>query len=151
MSETTTTDRDRRYEGKVVFITGAARGQGRNHAVRFAAGGRPHHRHRHLQGPAEHAPYPLATEEDLAETVRQVESAGGAMHAEVADVRDYRPLREAAKAGIEKFGRLDVILANAGTYAPLPVQFVSTDGWDETVGRQPHGRVPHASRPGSDR
>jgi (+)-trans-carveol dehydrogenase len=125
-------DRNRRYEGKVVFITGVARGQGRNHAVRFAQEGA------RISGidichDLEHAPYPLATEEDLAETVRRVEAAGGAMHAEVADVRDYRAVREAAKAGIEKFGRLDVILANAGTYAPLPVQFVSSDSWDETI------------------
>ncbi len=125
-------DRNRRYEGKVVFITGVARGQGRNHAVRFAQEGA------RIIGidichDLEHAPYPLATEEDLAETVRRVEAAGGAMHAEVADVRDYRAVREAAKAGIEKFGRLDVILANAGTYAPLPVQFVSSDSWDETI------------------
>ena len=132
MSETTTTERDRRFEGKVVFVTGAARGQGRNHALRFAQEGA------RIIGidickDLEHAPYPLATEEDLAETVRLVEAAGGAMHAEVADVRDYRQVREAAKAGIEKFGRLDVILANAGTYAPLPVQFVSSDSWQETV------------------
>jgi (+)-trans-carveol dehydrogenase len=65
--------------------------------------------------------------------VRQVEAAGGAMHAAMADVRDYRAVREVAKAGIEKFGRLDVILANAGTYAPLPVQFVSTESWAETI------------------
>lgn len=125
-------DGNRRFEGKVVFVTGVARGQGRNHAVRFAREGA------RIIGidicrDLEHAPYPLATEEDLAETVRLVESAGGAMHAEVADVRDYREVRDAAKAGIEKFGRLDVILANAGTYAPLPVQFVSTESWQETV------------------
>ena len=89
-------DRNRRYEGKVVFITGVARGQGRNHAVRFAQEGA------RIIGidichDLEHAPYPLATEEDLAETVRRVEAAGGAMHAEVADVRDYRAVREAAQ------------------------------------------------------
>lgn len=125
-------DRNRRFEGKVVFITGVARGQGRNHAIRFAQEGA------RIIGvdichDLEHAPYPLATAEDLAETVRLVEAAGGAMHAEQADVRDYRALREAVKAGIEKFGRLDIILGNAGTYAPLPVQFVSTDSWDETI------------------
>jgi (+)-trans-carveol dehydrogenase len=121
-----------RFEGKVVLITGAARGQGRSHAIAFASEGA-----RiigvDLCSDLPNAPYPLATEEDLAETVRQVESAGGAMHAAVADVREYRPLREAVKAGIERFGRLDVICANAGTYAPLPVQFMSADAWAETI------------------
>ncbi|MCP4436377.1 MAG: mycofactocin-coupled SDR family oxidoreductase [Actinomycetia bacterium] len=125
-------DRNRRYEGKVVLVTGAARGQGRSHAVGFAREGA------HIIGidmcaDLEHAPYPLATEEDLAETVRLVEEAGGAMHPERADVREYRPLREAVKRGIELFGRLDVILANAGTYAPMPVQYVDPDSWRETV------------------
>jgi (+)-trans-carveol dehydrogenase len=125
-------DRNRRFEGKVVFITGVARGQGRNHAVRFAEEGA------RIIGidichDLPNAPYPLATEEDLAETVRRVEAAGGAMHAEVADVRDYGAVKTAARAGIEKFGRLDVVLANAGTYAPLPVQFASDESWSETV------------------
>ncbi len=81
----------------------------------------------------EHAPYPLATEEDLAETVRLVEQAGGAMHAEVADVRDWDAVKRVAKAGLERFGRIDVVLANAGTYAPMPVQFVAPDSWNETI------------------
>lgn len=126
------TDRNRRFEGQVVFISGVARGQGRNHAVRFAAEGAQ------IVGfdlchDLEHAPYPLATEEDLAETVRLVEQAGGAMHAEVADVREWDAVRRVAKAGLERFGRIDVVLANAGTYAPMPVQFVAPDSWNETI------------------
>src|SRR5690606_26511878 len=78
--------------------------------------------------------YPLATEEDLAETVKQVEAAGGAMHAEVADVRELPRLREGVNAGFEKFGRLDVIVANAGTYSPNPTQFLTSEQWDETIG-----------------
>lgn len=125
-------DRNRRYEDKVVFISGVARGQGRSHAVGFAREGA------RIIGvdicsDLEHAPYPGATEEDLAETVRQVEAAGGAMHAEVADVRDYRATREALKSGVERYGRLDVILANAGSYAPMPVQFVPNESWEETI------------------
>jgi SDR family mycofactocin-dependent oxidoreductase len=125
-------DRNRRFEGKVVFISGVARGQGRSHAVGFAREGA------RIIGvdicsDLEHAPYPGATEEDLAETVRQVESVGAAMHAEVADVRDYRATKAALMAGVERYGRLDVILANAGTYAPMPVQFVAPDSWAETV------------------
>ncbi len=125
-------DRTRRFEDKVVFITGAARGQGRSHAVAFASEGA------RIIGvdlcdALPHTPYPLATEDDLAETVRQVESAGGAMHAAVADVRELPALREAVKAGIEKFGRLDVIVANAGTYSPGPTQWLTSEAWDETI------------------
>ena len=125
-------DRNRRFEGKVVFVSGVARGQGRNHAIRFAQEGA------HIIGfdlchDLEHAPYPLATEEDLAETVRLVEAAGGAMHAEIADVRDWDAVKRVSKAGLERFGRIDVVLANAGTYAPMPVQFVGVDSWNETI------------------
>ncbi|CAN5598651.1 mycofactocin-coupled SDR family oxidoreductase [soil metagenome] len=125
-------ERPRRFEGKVVFITGAARGQGRSHAVRFAEEGAK------VIGidickDLPECYYPLATEADLAETVKQVESAGGAMHAEVADVRDLPRLREVVKAGVEKFGRLDVIVANAGLYSPNPTQYLTSEQWDETI------------------
>jgi (+)-trans-carveol dehydrogenase len=126
------TDRNRRFEGQVVLVSGVARGQGRNHAVRFAAEGAQIVGFDLCQD-LEHAPYPLATEEDLAETVRLVEQAGGAMHAEVADVRDWDAVKRVAKAGLERFGRIDVVLANAGTYAPMPVQFVAPDSWNETI------------------
>jgi (+)-trans-carveol dehydrogenase len=127
------TDRSRRFEDKVVFISGVARGQGREHAVRFAAEGA---RIIGIDVCADlpQTPYPLATEDDLAETVRLVESAGGAMHAEQADVRDLGALRSALAAGMEKFGRLDVICANAGTYSPGPVQWLTSEAWDETIG-----------------
>lgn len=126
-------ERPRRYEGKVVFITGVGRGQGREHAVRFAAEGAQ------IIGVdiCEDLPecyYPLSTEADLAETVKQVEAAGGAMHAEKGDVRDLSRLREVVKAGVERFGRLDVIVANAGTYSPNPTQFLTSEQWDETIG-----------------
>ena len=125
-------DRNRRFEDKVVFISGAARGQGREHAIRFAKEGA---RIIGFDVCADQptTPYPLATEEDLAETVRRVESAGGAMHAEVADVRDLNRLREVLKGGMDKYGRIDVILANAGTYSPGPVQWLTSEAWDETI------------------
>lgn len=122
----------RRYEGKVVFITGAARGQGREHAVRFAAEGA------NIIGVdiCENLPntsYPLATDEDLAETVRRVEATGGAMHAEKADVRDLKRLREAFVAGFDRFGRVDVVVANAGVYSPTPVRWATSEQWAETI------------------
>jgi len=126
------TDRSNRFQDKVVFITGVARGQGRSHAVRFAAEGA------RIIGvdicrDLPNTPYPLATEEDLAETVRQVESAGGAIHTEVADVRDLAALRQALAAGMERFGGLDIIVANAGTYSPSPVQWLTSEAWQETL------------------
>ena len=126
-------DRNRRFEDKVVFISGVARGQGREHAIRFAREGA---RVIGFDVCADQpdVPYPLATEEDLAETVRRVESAGGAMHAEVADVRDLNGVRAVLKGGMDKYGRLDVILANAGTYSPGPVQWLTSEAWDETIG-----------------
>ena len=119
-------ERPARFEGKVVFITGAARGQGRSHAVKFASEGAK------IIGvdvcsDLPECYYPLATEADLAETVKLVESAGGVMHAEVGDVRDLPRLREVVNAGYERFGRLDVIVANAGTYSPNPTQFLTSE------------------------
>lgn len=121
-----------RFEDKVVFITGVARGQGRSHAVRFAAEGAK------IIGldicrDLDHVPYPLATEDDLAETGRLIEEVGGASHLEVADVRDRAAMRRAVLAGVEKFGRLDVICCNAGIYTVGPVQFCSDDAWDEAI------------------
>lgn len=125
-------DRSRRFEGKVVFITGAARGQGREHARRFAAEGAS------IIGvdlcdQLRTVPYPMATPEDLAETVRQVESAGGAMVARVADVRELAALQSAVDEGMERFGRIDVICANAGVYAPNGALHMTEDQWSETV------------------
>jgi len=102
-----------RLDDKVIFITGAARGQGRAHAVTFAREGAK------IIGidvdaPIEHVDYPVATAEDMAETVRQVEAAGGEMHAEVADVRSLEQLTSAVNAGVERFGKLTGVVANAG-------------------------------------
>ena len=90
------------FQDKFVFITGVARGQGRDHAVRFSAeGARIIGVDRCEDLP--HTPYPLASEEDLAETVRQVEAAGGAMRG---GGRRARPaaLRQAVRDGIDGSG-----------------------------------------------
>jgi SDR family mycofactocin-dependent oxidoreductase len=100
--------------GKVAFITGAARGQGRSHAVTLAE-----------EGAAiiavdickqiDTVPYSMATPEDLKETERLVEAVGGRILAFEADVRDYDSLKAAVDAGVAEFGRLDIVVANAGT------------------------------------
>ncbi|CAJ1493536.1 mycofactocin-coupled SDR family oxidoreductase [[Mycobacterium] kokjensenii] len=103
-------------DGKVAFITGVARGQGRSHAVRLAADGAD------IIGVDICADitsngYPMATREELDETVALVEAAGGKMVASVADVRDFAALKTALDAGVERFGRLDIVCANAGIAA----------------------------------
>ena len=102
-----------RLEGKVAFITGIGRGQGRSHAVRLAEEGAD------IIGidichDIESAPYPMASEADLAETARQVEKLGRRVVTRVADVRDPVGLRAALQEGVEQLGRLDFVVANAG-------------------------------------
>jgi len=102
-----------RVEGKVAFITGAARGQGRSHAVRLAEEGADIIAVDILEQ-IESNPYPLSTPEDLAETVRLVEKTGRRIVALKADVRDRVGLGGALETGLAEFGHLDVVVANAG-------------------------------------
>jgi SDR family mycofactocin-dependent oxidoreductase len=102
-----------KLDGKVAFITGAARGQGRSHAMLLAEEGAD------IIGidicaQVPTVGYPMATEEDLAETVALVEKTGRRMVARKADVRDRAGLQQALQAGLDEFGRLDIVLANAG-------------------------------------
>lgn len=103
-----------RFEGKVVFITGAARGQGRSHARRFAAEGANVIAIDACAPILPDVSYEPATVEDLAETARLVEQEGRGIVTRVADVRDQVALDAAVAEGIDRFGRLDVIVANAG-------------------------------------
>jgi len=103
-----------RVEGKVAFITGAARGQGRSHAVRLAQEGADIIAV-DICGPAGGSPgIPHATPDDLAETADLVKSQGRRIVTAQTDVRDYEALRAAVDSGVEQLGRLDVIVANAG-------------------------------------
>lgn len=101
------------FEGKVVFVTGAARGQGRAHAVRFAEEGADVIAV-DLCEQIDSIGYPMATPEDLDETVDLVEKTGRRIVAERADVRELDRLREVVAGGVAAFGRLDFVLANAG-------------------------------------
>ncbi|MBS1892978.1 MAG: mycofactocin-coupled SDR family oxidoreductase [Actinobacteria bacterium] len=107
-----------RVEDKVAFITGAARGQGRSHAVRLAEEGADIIAVDVCKdlGMA----YPPATSEDLAETVRQVEAAGRRIVAAEVDVRDVEELRSAVDGGVKELGRLDIVSANAGVSGGYP-------------------------------
>jgi SDR family mycofactocin-dependent oxidoreductase len=105
-----------RVEGKVALISGVARGQGRSHAVRLAEEGAD------IIGfdicaDDPWVEYPLATRDDLDETVKLVEKTGRRIHAEVADVRDTEAVAKVIGDGVAEFGRLDIVLANAGIMA----------------------------------
>lgn len=104
--------------GRVAFITGAARGQGRAHAVRLASEGADIIAC-DLAGPLPASvPYDSATPEDLAETVRLVEETGRRIVHAKADTRDLEALKGVVAEGVAEFGRLDVIVANAGICVP---------------------------------
>jgi SDR family mycofactocin-dependent oxidoreductase len=107
-----------RLAGKVAFITGAARGQGRAHAVRLAREGADIIAIDVAGKLPSCVPYESATPEDLAETVRLVEAANRRIVASAVDIRDFDGLREAVDAAVATLGRLDVIVANAGISAP---------------------------------
>jgi SDR family mycofactocin-dependent oxidoreductase len=98
---------------KVAFITGVARGQGRAHAVKLASKGM------NVIGidicaDIPSMDYPNATQDDLLTTVKQVEAAGGEIVAAKGDVRSYDDLGRVLKLGLDRFGRVDVLVANAG-------------------------------------
>jgi SDR family mycofactocin-dependent oxidoreductase len=118
----------RPLDGKVAFITGAARGQGRAHAVRLASDG-ANVIAIDLCDQIASVPYPLATADDLAATVKLVEDTGARIVAKQADVRDRTSLQNALQAGLDEFGRLDIVIANAGI---APMQS-GDDGWHDVI------------------
>lgn len=116
-------------QGKVAFITGAARGQGRAHAVKLASEGADIIAV-DLCDQIASVPYPMATAEDLAATVKLVEdTAGIRVVARQADVRDRASLTAALDAGLSAFGRLDIVVVNAGI---APMQS-GADGWRDVI------------------
>ena len=122
-----------RVEGKVAFITGAARNQGRSHALRLAQEGADVIAV-DICAPVESiSMYPPATEEDLAETVRQVEALDRRIVATKADVRDPAALRAAVDDGVAQLGRLDIVLANAGVFEIQPSLELTDGAWQEMI------------------
>lgn len=107
-----------RLAGRVAFITGAARGQGRAHAVRMASEGADIIAVDIAGKLPDFVPYDSATPEDLAETVRLVEQTGRRIIAAEVDTRDIDALRKVVDDGVAELGRLDIIVANAGIAAP---------------------------------
>jgi len=119
-----------RVAGKVAFITGAARGQGRSHAVRLAEEGADIIAV-DLCEDIESIGYPMATPEDLDETRNLVEKTGQRIVTAHADVREVTQLRTALEAGLSEFGKVDIVLAQAGVAgmkSDIPIQ-----AWIDTI------------------
>lgn len=118
--------------GRVVFITGAGRGQGREHAIRFAAEGADVIV-TDICAPMDSLTYPLATETELEQTAELARAAGGRALHRVADVRDQAALDAAVAAGVAEFGRLDVVVANAGIVLGGPAWEIEDPDWRDVV------------------
>lgn len=103
-----------RVEGKVALITGAARGQGRAHTIRLAEEGADVVVFDICSAVEHRASTPASTPEDLAETVRLVEATGRRGLGMVGDVRDLAALEAAVAEGVAAFGKIDILVANAG-------------------------------------
>ena len=102
-----------RVDGKVVLVTGGARGQGRRHAVRLAEEGADIILF-DICADIEHNDYALSSAEDLEEACREVEKSGHRVTSAAVDVRDKAALEAALAAAVAEMGRLDVVVANAG-------------------------------------
>jgi (+)-trans-carveol dehydrogenase len=121
-----------RLEGKVAFVTGVARGQGRSHAVRLAEEGAD------IVGvdiasQIATVPFPMATPDDLAETVKQVEGLDRRIVAAKVDVRDYDALKVALDDGVARLGRLDIVAANAGIGSFAKAEQLTERAWRDVI------------------
>ena len=121
-----------KLDGKVAFITGAARGQGRSHAARFAKEGADIIAVDVLHDITS-VKYPLGTKEDLEETVAQVEACGRRIVAAEADVREFDALKAALDQGVAEFGRLDIVSANAGVFAADRAEDITEQAWRDVI------------------
>lgn len=121
-----------RVEGKVAVITGAARGQGRSHAVRLAEEGADVIAI-DVCAPLRGVEYEAATPDDLAQTVKEVEARGRRIVASQVDVRDRGALTAAIDDGVAALGRLDIVVANAGICITRPWDEVTPEIWQDTI------------------
>ena len=121
-----------RVEGKVAFITGAARGQGRSHAIRLAQEGADIIAV-DLCDQIESVPFPMSTPENLRETVAEVESLDRRIVASQVDVRDAEATKAALDEGVAQLGRLDIVCCNAGIGSVGRIHELSEQTWQDVI------------------
>lgn len=121
-----------KLDGRVAFITGAARGQGRSHALRLAEEGAEIVAC-DICEQMDTVGYPLASEDDLNETVRLVEDLDRRIVARKADVRSGDQLSAVVGEGISEFGKIDIVCANAGIFTVGAAHELSRHDWDDVI------------------
>lgn len=121
-----------RFEGKVAVITGGARGQGRSHALALAREGASIVL-ADVPSPMASVPYLLATAGDLAETAAMIEDAGGRVVAVPTDVRKSSDVNAMFETAIEEFGKIDLLVANAGIVSYSPLIDMNDETWSELI------------------
>ncbi len=119
-------------DGKVAFISGGARGQGRSHAIRLAEEGADIITFDVCEQIAT-VPYPMATDADLDETVKLVESLDRRIYAAKADVRSQAAVQAVLDGGLAQFGHVDIVVANAGILPALGEQATSRQAWHDAI------------------
>ena len=122
----------RRLEGKVALITGAARGQGRSHAIALAREGAD------IFGidmcaQVESVAYPLSTTDDLAQTTKLVTGTGRRIETYIGDVRSSADMRGATEQALSTFGKIDIVVANAGIWTPGSVWEMEDQTWQDMI------------------
>ena len=127
------TDTEQSLAGRVAYVTGGARGQGRSHCVRLARAGADIVTIDACGPVAAHNGYPPATSEELAETVSLVEGEGRKIVAKEVDVRDLDGQQRVVADAVEQFGRLDIVVANAGVMNWGRLWEISPQQWQEVV------------------
>ena len=121
-----------RLEGKVAFVTGAARGQGRSHAVRLAQEGADIIAV-DIAAQIETVPFPMGTSDDLAATIEEVEALDRRIIASAVDVRDYDALKATLDAGVARLGGLDIVAANAGIVSFGRAEELTEQAWRDMI------------------
>ena len=133
-------------DGKVALVSGAGRGQGRSHAVRLAQEGADVIAVDICADPLQTLSYSLSSEEDLDETVRQVQATGRQVVKVIADVRSLEQMLQAVETGLRELGKIDIVCANAGIGTWAVAWEMTEQQWSGDDRHQPHRRVQHAPR-----